>query len=160
MMGESQGTLLAINISPGGIPKFPLQVGEVTVDGIVGDAHDHDKHGGPLQAICMIDEEVLEALRSEGFAVAPGAVGENLTLRGINVIELAIGDRLIFSGGIEIELTKPRKPCFVLDSISSDLKKAAIGRIGMYAKVITPGLISPGETVEVVRAAVPATATT
>jgi MOSC domain-containing protein YiiM len=153
MSDSSKPVIVAVNISPGGIPKLPLQVGEVTREGIVGDGHDHDKHNSPLQAISLIDDETLAALRNEGFAVGPGAVGENLTLRGVGVQRMAVGDRLSFAGGVELELTKVRKPCSVLDSISPALRLAAIDRIGMYAKVIVPGLVSPGETVQVRHAA-------
>ena len=42
-------------------------------------------------------------LREEGFAVGPGATGENLTVQGLDVDALKIGDRLRFDGGVEVE---------------------------------------------------------
>ena len=143
--------ILSVNISGGGIPKLPIEAGDVTVDGLAGDAHDHEKHNTPLQALCLIDDEVLTALRGEGFDVGPGATGENLTMRGLDVNHLEIGDQLQFSGGVEVELTKRRKPCYVLDQIDPELKVAIAGRCGYYARVTRPGRIAPGETVRVVR---------
>ena len=149
MMSDSRPTVVSVNISPGGIPKRPIEVGAVTTDGIDGDAHDHEKHNTPLQAISLFDIEDLDDLAGEGFDVGPGALGENLTVRDLNVDALEPGDRLRLSGGVELEFTKIRKPCYVLDPISPQLKKVIVGRCGGYAKVIATGQIRAGETIDV-----------
>ncbi len=147
-MNESNAIVLSVNISDGGIPKLPVEVGEVTTDGLVGDAHDHEKHITPNQAICIIDQEDLDDLREEGYNLPPGATGENLTVRNLNADDLNIGDRLCFSGGLELEITKMRKPCFVLDAIDPNLKETIKGRCGCYGKVITTGQIRAGEKID------------
>src|SRR5262245_2234614 len=131
-----QATIVSVNISPGGIPKLPVAVGEVTPVGLAGDGHNHEKHRSPLQAISLFDIEDLDDLRREGFAVGPGATGENLTVRGLQCDALQPGDRLRFAGGVVLEVTKKRKPCYVLDSISAQLKEVVVGRCGVLAKVI------------------------
>ena len=141
--------VVAVNVSDGGIPKRPLELAHVTTGGITGDAHDHEKHRTPLQALSLLDLEDLESLRAEGFDVGPGATGENITLRGGDIDALEVGTRLRFSGGLEIELSKRRKPCYVLDAIDPRLKEVANGRIGFYARVIEPGALRPGETIHV-----------
>lgn len=141
--------VVSVNISPGGIPKRPVDVARVMYDGLAGDAHDHQKHNTPLQAVSLLDVEDLNDLRNEGFDVFPGATGENLTVRGLHVDDLKVGTRLRFSGGVEIELTKKRQPCFVLDAIDPALKKVIVGRCGFLAKVICEGEIRPGETIHV-----------
>jgi MOSC domain-containing protein YiiM len=123
---------------------------EVGPAGLNGDGHDHEKHNTPVQAICLIDEEDLDDLRREGFDVGPGAVGENLTVRGLEVDRLRIGDVLRLSGGVELRLTKWRKPCYVLDAISPELKTAIAGRCGAYAEVVRGGAVRAGERIEVV----------
>jgi MOSC domain-containing protein YiiM len=143
--------VISVNISSGGIPKAPLDVGVVKTDGIVGDGHNHEKHNTPMQALCLFDIAGIEELKHEGYPLSPGAIGENVTLDGIDVDDLEIGDRLRFSGGVEVEITKRRKPCYVLDAIDTTLKKALIDRCGVYAKVIEGGELRPGETVEVFR---------
>ncbi len=152
-MSDTQATIVSVNISPGGIPKEPVEVGPVSADGIAGDGHNHEKHITPIQAICLIDAEDLDDLRAEGYDVGPGVLGENLTVRGLNVDDLAPGDRLRLSGGVELEYTKPRSPCYVLDPISPKLKDDVQGRCGGYAKVITPGEIRSGESIDVHHAA-------
>ena len=135
--------VISVNISAGGIPKQSVPRSIVTERGLTGDAHHHDKHNTPLQAISIIDVEDLDDLRLEGFNVYPGATGENLTVRGLNVDALHVRDRLCFTGGVELELTKVRKPCYVLDAIDPKLKIAIIGRCGFLAKVVRCGVIQP-----------------
>jgi len=147
-MKDATPEVVSVNISPGGIPKTAVESVEVTFDGLAGDGHNHDKHNTPLQAVSLIDLEDLHDLRDEGYDVSPGATGENVTCRGLSVDDLEIGDRLRFSGGLEVELTKRRKPCYVLDAISPDLKKTIVGRCGYLAKVIRPAALRPGETIE------------
>lgn len=139
----------SINISAGGIPKRAVPEGRVTVDGIVGDGRAHAKHIKPTRALSLIEDEVIARIRSEGYAVEPGAMGENLTVRGIDLLVLAPGTRIRFSGGVEIELVEPRTPCFVLDAIDPDLKTAVRGRFGYMARVVTEGVLRVGESMEI-----------
>lgn len=143
------GRVLSVNISPGGIPKRPIPVGVVRCAGLKDDGHNHAKHRTPQQAISLLDEEDMHALIAEGFALEPGAAGENLTVRGALVRDGALGDRLVFDGGVVLEITRVRTPCYVLDAIDPALRTAAIGRIGTYARVLTPGEIRPGEGVSI-----------
>ena len=151
-MIEPSAIVVAVNVSAGGIPKFSVDAGSVRGPGLEGDAHNHEKHNSPLQALSLIDLEDLDDLRHEGFDVFPGATGENITVRGVNIDARDIGDRIRFSGGVEIELTKRRKPCYVLDAIDPELKNVIVGRCGYLAKVIAPGTIRAGETVTVISA--------
>lgn len=145
----TQAVVISINVSKGGIPKRPVESVDVAVEGLAGDGHDHDCHQTPQQAVCFLDEERMLELKGEGYPLYPGAVGENLTVRGLDAQSLPIGAILEFSGGLVVEITKIRKPCFVLDSIDKTLKKAAVGRIGTYAKVLMPAQLTTGETIRV-----------
>ena len=55
-------TVDSINLSPGGIPKRPVESIEVSDAGLLGDGHDHEKHRTPLQAVSLLDVELLDAL--------------------------------------------------------------------------------------------------
>jgi MOSC domain-containing protein YiiM len=59
---------------------------------------------------------------------------------------------LHFSGGVVIELTEARKPCFVLDPLGVTLKKDIVGRCGYLAKVLTEGTFTIGDTIVVTKA--------
>ncbi len=128
---------------------MPLARARVTVEGLEGDEQGHSKHRKLSRALSLLDVEIIEQLKQEGYRVAPGVLGENLTIRGLHGRPLAPGMRLRFSSGVVIELTEARKPCFVLDAVHTDLKKTTIGRIGWMASVVTEGWLSPGENIEI-----------
>lgn len=145
------GVTVAICISPGGVPKRPVSGAQATLDGLIGDGHAHAKHCRPDRAVSVQDVELIEQLAAEGYPVGPGIMGENVTLRGVNVQALAHGDRLHFDGGPALELATVRKPCYVLDAIHPDLEKAVVGRCGFLCRVIQPGMLYPGQRVVVER---------
>lgn len=141
--------VVAVCISPGGVPKKPQEAVGVVEHGLVGDGHDHDKHNKPHRAVSIQDLELLEQINLAGFDLRPGTIGENLTVRGLNVQSRLPGDRLQFDeGGPILELTEPRKPCFVLDEVDPRLQDAVIGRCGFLARVISGGVLRPGQTIE------------
>ena len=142
--------VIAINISSGGIPKKSVLSIKVTTAGLEGDGHHHEKHRSPFQAVCLQDVEKLEELSREGYSLSCGVTGENLTVRHLNVNQLSVGTLLKFSNGVVMELTKVRKPCYVLDAIHPKLKEDIVGRCGMYAKVLREGMIRIDETIDVV----------
>src|ERR1039458_8570229 len=83
-----QGTIIQVNISPGGLPKRAVTTGDITPLGIHGDRHAHPNiHGGPLKAILLIASEVVDQLTAAGYPLFYGAMGENLTMRGIDVLD-------------------------------------------------------------------------
>lgn len=149
MTGTKKPTVLAVCISPGGIPKLPVERAEVRIEGLAGDGRDHPKHDKPTRAISIQDEELLDDLRAEGYDLSWGSMGENLTVRNLGVQKMEAGRRLRFSGGLEVELTEARRPCFVLDAIDPKLKEDVVGRCGFMARVTRPGVVRPGETIEV-----------
>lgn len=159
-----QGTIVQINISPGGLPKFAISSGLITPLGLVGDRHAHPEiHGGPRKAILMIAAEVVEDLAARGYPVFFGALGENLTTRGIDVRDLRIGDQ-IRAGGAILEITQPRGPCTQLDVYGETLGREIYdqrvkdgdhtsprwGMSGFYASVVSPGPVATGDIIAVV----------
>jgi MOSC domain-containing protein YiiM len=158
------GTVVQVNISPGGLPKRPIAEGYITPLGIEGDVHAHPTiHGGPMQAILIIASEVVDALIARGYPLFYGAMGENLTTRGIEIRDFRIGDQ-IRAGGALLEITKPRGPCSALDIYGENLKLEVYdkqvkqrdpasprwGMSGFYASVLAPGPIQAGDTVSLV----------
>ena len=142
-------TVVSINISRGGIPKSPVPAAEVTFNGLEDDGHHHAKHYDLKQAMSLQDVEELALLRSQGYRLNCGTTGENLDVRFLNVNQLPLGTILNFSGGVQLELSKVRHPCYVLDSIDPRLKNAIMGRCGMYARVLKEGAITAGEKIHV-----------
>ncbi len=145
-----QPVVVSINISRGGIPKLPVERIFVSVQGLEGDGHNHDKHKRLTQAVCLQDLEKLHELRKEGYPLASGETGENLTVSNLHVNALPLRSILEFSGGVILELTKIRQPCYVLDSIHPQLKQDIAGRCGIYAKVLKEGFLKKGESIKII----------
>ena len=141
--------VVSINVSKGGIPKNPVGAVFIRAGGLEGDGHHHEKHYRPLQAVSLQDIEKLNELRGEGYALYPGATGENVTVANLDINALPLGTRLEFAGGVVIELSKVRTPCYVLDSIDPRLKEDIVGRCGYYASVIKEGTLTTGEAIQV-----------
>ncbi|MBI5762510.1 MAG: MOSC domain-containing protein [Planctomycetes bacterium] len=118
--------------------------------GLVGDGHEHEKHVRPHRAVLIQDVEKLEELTGEGYALAPGILGENLTVRGLGVQRLSPGTRIRFEDGPLVELSEPRRPCYVLDQIDPRLQSAVAGRCGYLARVVEPGRVFVGQGIEVI----------
>jgi len=146
---RSAPQVAAVCISGGGIPKHPRPCAEISFIGLKNDGHNHAKHNTPLQAVCLQDEEILGQLRQEGFPVHHGSIGENLTVRNLHVQKLSVGTVLEFEGGVVLELTKERKPCYVLDAIDPRLKEAILGRCGFYTRVLQEGVVKTGEQIKI-----------
>jgi MOSC domain-containing protein YiiM len=153
------GSVIQINISKGGVPKLPLTEAVVTRLGVEGDGHAHPEiHGGPKQALLWICEEAIEELKTLGYLLYAGALGENLTTRGVDRRGLRIGQRWR-AGEVVIELTKVREPCRQIQVYGPEIGKAVYDRSvqsgdwmsprwglsGFYAAVIQPGPIHPGD---------------
>jgi MOSC domain-containing protein YiiM len=153
------GTLVQLNVSPGGMPKLPVLFARVTAEGVAGDwQKNRTYHGGPNRAVCLYSEELYAWLRAEhGIDLVNGAVGENFTTRGIDLHALNQGDRLKV-GECTIELTSVRAPCRNLNKWDGRLLSVIQGRSGWVAKVVQDGLVRPGDPIEVVPAGVPASA--
>lgn len=146
--------IFQINASDGGVPKLALARGEVTLNGLVGDNQRHTQvHGGPERALCLYSLERILALQAEGHPIYPGAVGENLTLTGLDWEKLVPGTRLRLGRDVLIEVTRYTTPCsaiadaFIDKQINRILQDRYPGWSRVYARVLQPGVIFPGDKV-------------
>lgn len=156
------GSVAQINISRGGVPKHAIPQGQVNALGIVGDDHAHPQfHGGPRKALLLITSEGIDELIAQGFPLFAGALGENLTTRGIDRRWMRAGQRYRV-GDVLIELTRLREPCYQLSPYGPGIQAAlydeqtqagdpasprwALG--GFYASVLQAGTIRAGDPIE------------
>jgi MOSC domain-containing protein YiiM/GNAT superfamily N-acetyltransferase len=154
------GRVLQVNVSPGGVPKLPVERAWVGRLGVEGDRQNHDTvHGGPHRAVALLAIEAIERVRAEGHPIEAGSVGENLTTTGIELARLAVGTRLAIGEGLVLELSGPANPC---DVIAGSFRNGKSGRISilthpsdsrMYARTITEGEVRSGDPIRIMQPA-------
>lgn len=155
------GEVIQVSISKGGVPKLPVAEAEAGPLGLRGDVQRNTQvHGGPLQALLLISAENIETMQREGWPVFHGALGENLTVRGIDFRRIRSGQRFRVGEAI-IEITKRRAPCQTLNVYGTGIQRAYYdaqcrdhdpaspkwGMTGFYASVIHSGTIRTGDAV-------------
>jgi MOSC domain-containing protein YiiM len=138
----------------------PVAVG---VLGLAGDEQaDPSVHGGLSKAVYALPSEHLpwwQAQRQrQGVTLfeetlAPGFLGENLSLQGVYEADVFIGD-CWRCGDVVLRVTQPREPCgkfnavMGYDQAAKDMVQS--GRCGFYLAVDTPGVLQAGATFEVI----------
>lgn len=121
---------------------------------------------GPVGNQTAVHTEQVYAFPSEHYAYwtrrfdlpddawPPVFWGENLTISGLNENELPVGTILRIGASAVLQVTSPRTPCFKLtwrlgqpDSFIPTLMQSGLS--GFYLRVLEPGMIGAGDTVEV-----------
>jgi len=142
--------ILQINASRGGVPKMPMAEAQIGPLGIVGDGHRFRLHGGPDKALLLMAAGVINLLKSEGWPVYYGALGENLTTAGLDHSSWRSGQRFR-CGEILLELTSPREPCRTLNAYGRGIQMRLArnpGESGFYAAVLAGGFLYPKSIIE------------
>jgi MOSC domain-containing protein YiiM len=111
-----------------------------------------------LRQVHLIHEELFEEVREAGFEVEPGALGENVTTRGIDLLGLPTGTLLRLGDEAVVEVTGLRNPCLQIDGFRTGLLKEVVRRdadgavrrkAGIMSVVLTGGVVRPGDPVTV-----------
>jgi MOSC domain-containing protein YiiM len=136
------------------VPKHPVETAEVTVGGVAGDAQrEREFHGGPDRALCLFSMELIRTLQAEGHPIAPGQIGENLTVEGLDWDKVAPGARLLLGEDVLVEVTRYTSPCA---SIRTSFRGGEYARVSqkrhpgasrVYARVLRTGAIRRGDPV-------------
>lgn len=106
-------------------------------------------HGGFDQALYLYSQEDYDWWEGQlERDLRPGMFGENLTLKGLDLSTLKVGDQLRF-GNVLLEVTGPRIPCagFAkrMDDPTMVKKFAKAARPGVYTRVIVEGEVAAGD---------------
>jgi MOSC domain-containing protein YiiM len=126
--------------------KLPQPEGHLISDfGLEGDRH----AGRPLRQVSILNNETVTELKQAGMPVAPGILGENVTVEGIPVMQLDDGTHLRI-GEAELEITGDRPACKELLEVHRDALKALVGRTGKMARVVRGGTVRPGDPIELI----------
>jgi MOSC domain-containing protein YiiM len=136
-MKFEDGKVAAVSFSPTHSFSKRNQPGITLIQGIgvEGDAHSGTtvKHRSRVAAdptqpnlrqIHLIHSELFDELRTKGFHISPGQMGENITTRGIPLLQLPRGARLHIGQNAIVEVTGLRNPCKQLDDFQAGLMSA------------------------------------
>lgn len=144
--------VVSICYTPAGVERRPAdrfarvavaQAALVEDFGIDGDA----KGGGDKRQLNVMTAETLALLRAEGFKVAPGELGEQIVVAGVDEAALVPGARLALGDAAVIEVTLPRTGCDRFEHIQGKPKATAKGRLGVMARVVAGGVVRAGDPV-------------
>ena len=144
-LDERTGTILAVCIGPGGIPKQAVPEARATENGLVGDRQRYRIHGGPNRALCLFSSADYASLRRDGVPCEnPGTFGENVLVEGLDFAQLNPGECLALGDEVRIELFDVREPCGTLKSVDARFPNLMLGRSGFVCRVLREGLLRPG----------------
>ncbi len=111
--------------------------------GIEGDKH---AAAASKRQVLLADKEALDAV-----GVLPGTIKENVTVEGVNIMQLPAGTRVRLGRSAVLEITAVCEPCFRMDELRDGLKQELEGRRGMVSRVVRGGTISVGDPITVER---------
>ncbi len=150
------GRIVQLSISRGGVPKTRVASARLGALGLEGDAHRGiENHGGPERAVCLYAMEPIRALSAEGHAIAPGALGENITVEGLDWSGILPGSRRRLGESVLREVTRYTSPCVNIAPVFRDRDYSRVsqkrhpGRSRVYARVLEGGTIREGDPIRV-----------
>jgi MOSC domain-containing protein YiiM len=148
-----------ISVSAGGVPKRAVPAARVTRRGIEGDVQRNRRlHGGPDRAVCLFSLDRIHALQAEGHPIAPGSIGENVTLEGMDWEAVVPGVRLQLGAEVVIQITDYTAPCANITGSFRDRDVARVsqrrhpGGSRVYARVLHEGGLASGDPARILSA--------
>ena len=135
-----QATVVNLQLCPGN--RLPM-ASVTTVKAIENLGLEGDRHAraDSKRQVLFIEAETLDKL-----GLRAGDVRENITTRGVALMELPIGTRLRIGEAL-FELTVECEPCNLMDQLRPGLKETLKGQRGMLARVTQSGTLSVGDAI-------------
>lgn len=112
-----------------------------------------------LRQVHLIHSELHDELKTKGFDVKAGQIGENITTVGIDLLNLPKGTILKIGESAQIEVTGLRNPCNQLNLFQKGLLNALIDKdehgnlirkSGIMGIVLESGIVRKDDLIEVV----------
>jgi len=139
------GSIVAVSVSKNkGEKKTPAESVHLRENfGIIGDAHAGDWH----RQVSLLAEESIEKMIALGLTVGPGDFAENLTTRGVDLVNLPIGTRLGI-GPTVLEISQIGKVCHTRCAIFYQAGDCVMPKEGVFATVVSGGVIRPEDEIQ------------
>ena len=134
--------------------------------GVKGDAHSGrtvqhlsrvkiDPTQPNLRQVHLIHSELFEEVAQAGFDVRPGALGENITTAGIDLLALGRDTLLHIGPQVVLRVTGLRNPCAQIDTFAPGLLKQVavktdtgiVRKAGIMTVALTGGKIRAGDII-------------
>jgi len=136
--------------------------------GVEGDAHSGElvKHRylvgkdatqPNLRQVHLIQSELFDQLADQGYQVAAGELGENITTGGVDLLAMPTGTLLRIGSDVVVEVTGLRNPCSQINDYQDGLMSllryrdddGSIVRVGGVMGVVrTGGAVRAGDSIE------------
>ena len=113
---------------------------------------EHDAHAGTGRQVSLLSAEQVDAFRERAkgaVELPPGIFGENLLVEGYDFKSYPVGTRFRIKE-VLLELTQIGKQCHTGCEIMQRTGECIMPREGVFAKVLTGGVVSVGDEVELV----------
>lgn len=138
-------TIVAVSISKNkGERKTPVDAVHLREEhGIIGDAHAGPWH----RQVSLLAQESIVKMQEMGLKVSAGDFAENVTTQGIDLPSLPIGKRLKV-GSVVLEISQIGKECHNRCAIYYQAGDCVMPKEGIFAKVLSSGVIRPGDEIE------------
>lgn len=135
----SAPTVVALHLNTGSRKPLVavLRVSAVP-GGLEGDRHLKVRGN---RTVLLVEQEVLDQ-----HGLAPGALREQVTVRGIDLMALAAGSRVSI-GGATLEAGGGCAPCGRMDELKSGLRHELVGRRGRFFSVVVAGAFAVGDPI-------------
>lgn len=164
------GAVVAVSAKPKhGVNKANRPVIRLLAgQGVEGDAHcgatvkhrsrwRRDPTQPNIRQVHLLHAELFEDLAAQGFPITPGLMGENITTRGIDLLNLPAGAILRLGGEAVVQITGLRNPCYQLDELQQGLMAACLDKqgaelvrkAGVMSIVLTGGEVRAGDAISV-----------
>ncbi len=111
-----------------------------------------------LRQVHLIHQELFSDVDAQGFKLAPGEMGENITTCDIDLLSLPRGARLHLGDSAIVEITGLRNPCVHIDRFQQGLKAAMLAtdengeiirKSGVMSIVIAGGDVRPDDAIRI-----------
>src|SRR4051794_20339257 len=143
--------------------------------GVEGDAHAgatvqhrsrvrRDPSQPNLRQVHLMHAELLDEVTELGYEVVPGALGENVTTRGVDLLALPVGAVLHLGAAARVEITGLRNPSVQIDRYRRGLLQevlrtnddgGVVRLAGVMGVVQATGDVRPGDPLRVTLPATP-----
>lgn len=140
------GRIISVNVGQKtGEKKEPLTRCKLIKDsGLLNDAH----AGSEIRQVSLLAMESIEKIKRKGLDVRPGDFAENLTTEGVHLYSLSIGTKLKIGRDVILEVTQIGKICNDQCHIFYAVGDCVMPREGIFARVISGGEVTIGDTIE------------